>query len=42
MALSILRRNKSTLVPLGLFVLGLALLWAMKGYRQAEELARQE
>jgi hypothetical protein len=42
MALAYLRENKSILVPIGLLALGAALLWAMKGHRQAEELNRQD
>jgi hypothetical protein len=40
--LPFLRANRSTLVPLGLLGLGVALIWAMKGQRQAEEIARQD
>ena len=40
--LSFLRRNRSTLVPVALVGLGAALVWAMKGHRQAEEIARQD
>jgi hypothetical protein len=40
--LPFLRRNRSILVPGALLGLGAALLWAMKGHRQAEEIARQD
>ena len=41
-ALSFLRGNRSIIVPLALLGLGAALLWAMKGHREAEEIARQD
>jgi hypothetical protein len=40
--LSFLRRYRSTLVPLGVLGLGAGLVWAMKGHRNAEEIARQD
>jgi hypothetical protein len=40
--LAFLRQNRATLVPIALLALGVALVWLMKGHRQAEEIARQD